>query len=261
MAAGGWVLETATRVTLPGGRPARAVAASIRARISASLAAMSGTMRRRIGRRRGGASIPARWLLTDPARLPDPRPLLAALPRGAAVLLRGATPGVAREVARDARARGLLLLVGGEGRAALALRAGLHLPDRGRCRHLLPFLRGRRGRLLSLAVHGRAGVARARRLRADVALVSPAFATASHPGAPALGPLRWAALARALPCPAIALGGMDARAARRLPRRFCAGWAAIGAWAARLCGGGATLSQRSRVGAGTPVAGASSGGA
>jgi len=157
--------------------------------------------------------------------------MLARLPRGAAVLLRGAAPEVAQAVALAARARGLVLLIGGAGRAALALGAGLHVPDRAATAHLLPFLRNRRGRWLSLAVHGRAGVARARRLRADVALVSPAFPTASHPGASALGPLRWAALARALPCPAVALGGMDARRARRLPRRCCAGWAAIGAWA------------------------------
>jgi thiamine-phosphate pyrophosphorylase len=129
-----------------------------------------------------------------------------------------------------------VLLVAGDGRAALAARAGLHLPDRRASLQLLPFLLMRRRAprharpLLSLAVHGRAGVARARRLGADVALVSPAFPTASHPGAPGLGPNRWAALARALPCPAVALGGMDGRTARRIPGCCCAGWAAIGAW-------------------------------
>ncbi len=136
--------------------------------------------------------------------------------------------GAARRAARLARARGLVPLVSGDGRLALALRAGLHLPDRRPARHLLPFLRA--GGLLSVAVHGRAGVARARRLRAGVALASPAFPTASHPGAPALGPLRWAALARDLPCPVVALGGMTARRWRRLPRKHAWGWAAIGAW-------------------------------
>lgn len=178
--------------------------------------------------RRGAASTPPRqWLLTDARRLADPMPILARLPRGAAVLLRDLPESVARRAARAARARGLVPVVAGDGRLALALRAGLHLPDRRATRHLLPFLAG--GGFLSVAVHGRAGVARARRLRADAALVSPAFATASHPGAPGLGPLRWAALARALPCPAVALGGMDARRARRL-RRIAWGWAAIGAW-------------------------------
>jgi thiamine-phosphate pyrophosphorylase len=78
-------------------------------------------------------------------------------------------------------------------------------------------------------VHGRAGLARARRLGADGGFVSPAFPTASHPGAPCLGPLRWAALARALGRPAMALGGVAPGSAGRLPRRHTAGLAAIGA--------------------------------
>ena len=113
--------------------------------------------------------------------------MLARLPRGAAVLLRDLPDAAARRAARAARRRGLVPVVAGDGRLALALGAGLHLPDRRATRHLLPFLLNRRGRLLSLAVHGRAGVARVRRLRAGAALVSPAFATASHPGAPGLG--------------------------------------------------------------------------
>jgi thiamine-phosphate pyrophosphorylase len=211
----------------------------------------------RVGRRAtGGVPVPRHWLLSDPLRLPDPTAWLRRLPRGSAVLLRGAAPEVVRQVARLARARGLVLLIAGDGRAALAARAGLHVPDRRAHRHLLPFLLMRRHaanrprRLLSLAVHGRAGVARARRLGADVALVSPAFPTESHPGAAGLGPNRWAALARAMPCPAVALGGMTARTARRLPSRWRVGWAAIGAWAgmdAATCVVPATVSQGSRA--------------
>lgn len=126
-----------------------------------------------------------------------------------------------------------MLLVGGDGRAALAARAGLHLPDRVLARGLLPFLMARRAgapwALLSMAVHGRVALARARRLRPDLGFVSPAFPTESHPGAPALGPLRWAALARRLPAPAVALGGVGARTAGRLPWARLAGLAAIGA--------------------------------
>lgn len=179
--------------------------------------------------------VPRLWLLSDPRRLPDPRGAMRRLPRGAAVLLRGTLPALRPAIARLARARGLALFVGGDGRAALALRAGLHLPDRAGCPGLLPFLAARRRGApfarLSLAVHGRGGRARAARLRGDAALVSPAFPTASHPGAPALGPLRWAALARRLPCPVVALGGVSGATAARLPRRWLAGLAAIGALA------------------------------
>jgi len=178
--------------------------------------------------------VPGLWLLSDPRRLPDPRPLLTRLPAGSAVLLRGAAPEVAKRVAAICRARRLVLMVGGEGRLALRLGAGLHVPDRANCHNLLPFLLNRRGRLLSVAVHGRAGIARARRLGADVALVSPAFPTASHPGAPALGAMRWSAIARSVGRPAIALGGMTSHGMRRLPPIRAAGWAAIGAWNASV---------------------------
>ncbi len=181
--------------------------------------------------------MPRLWLVSDPVRLPDPCALAARLPRGAGVLARGASAPVLRRLARLARRRGLVLLVGGDGRAALAARAGLHLPDRAPTRHFLPFLRARRAGLpwarLSLAVHGRRACARAAALRADLGFVSPAFPTASHPGAPALGPLRWAALARAACVPAVALGGIAAGTAGRLPRRRAAGLAAIGAWQGR----------------------------
>jgi thiamine-phosphate pyrophosphorylase len=204
-------------------------------------------------KRGGGSAIPVTWLLSDPVRLPDPTPLLGRLPPGAAVLLRGATPEVAARVARLCRMRRLVLLVSGEGRLALRIGAGLHVPDRAPTRFLLPFLLNRRGAWLSAAVHGRVGVARARRIGADAVLVSPVFPTASHPGAPALGPLRWAALARGARRPAVALGGMTAPAMRRLPARLAAGWAGIGVWGD--CVLRDTVSQGSRVPPMKPVAG------
>ncbi len=151
------------------------------------------------------------------------------------MLARGAAPGVLAGLAALCRRRGLTLLVGGAPRAALRHRAWLHLPDRAPPAGLGAFLRARRGgarwAVVSAAVHGRAGLARARRLRADFAFVSPAFATASHPGAPGLGPHRWARLAADIPCPAVALGGVTAANAARLPRHRLAALAAIGALA------------------------------
>jgi thiamine-phosphate pyrophosphorylase len=154
------------------------------------------------------------------------------LPRGAGVVARGLAPGLLRPVARLARQRGLRLLVAGDGRAALALGAGLHLPDRRESLGLLPFLIARRaapGRLiLSMAAHGgQRGAARARRCRPDAIFLSPLFPTQSHPGAPGLGALRWAALARGLPAPCIALGGITPARLGAVPRS-AAGLAAIG---------------------------------
>jgi thiamine-phosphate pyrophosphorylase len=169
-----------------------------------------------------GRALPRLWLVSDPTRLPDPRPAARRLPRGAGVLARGAAPQVLAGLGRIARARGLVLAVGGDGRAAVRLRAGLHLPDRAGCPGLLPFLAARRRgapwAVLTLAVHGRRAVGRARALGADLGLVSPAFPTASHPGAVALGPHRWARLAARLGGAAVALGGVAAANAGRLPR-------------------------------------------
>jgi thiamine-phosphate pyrophosphorylase len=181
------------------------------------------------GRLRWPWRLPRLWLLSDPLRLPDPRAAAARLPPGAAVVARGLAPGVLAGLAAVARRRRLLLLVAGEGRLALRHGAGLLLPDRRPTTGLPAFLAARRrhGLVLLAAAHGRAGLARARQLGADAVLLSPVFPTASHPGAPALGPLRWAALATRGGRPAVALGGVSGGNAGRLPAR-AVGLAAIG---------------------------------
>ncbi len=185
-------------------------------------------MKHIVQRRRGGHP-PRRVLLSDPVRLPDPSAGARRLPPGAGVLAREMGPAALSALARLCRARRLVLLVSGDGRAALRHKAGLHLPDRRPACFLLPFLaawrRGAPGAILSLAAHGRPGLARGRRLGADMLLLSPVFPTLSHPGAPALGVFRFAALAARAGRPVLALGGMTPRNARRVP-----GWgfAAIG---------------------------------
>jgi thiamine-phosphate pyrophosphorylase len=73
-----------------------------------------------------------------------------------------------------------------------------------------------------------AELVRARRSGARLVFLSPAFATASHPGAPSLGPIRWAALAGRAGIPVLALGGIDGASIRRLGRK-AQGAGAIGA--------------------------------
>ncbi len=195
-----------------------------------------GAMRRRLKRGAAGRVIPTLWLFSDPLRLPDPGMAAARLPRGAGVVARGLAPGVLRKLVRIARTRGLRLMVAGDGRLALALRAGLHLPERRPSLGLLPFLAARRNgapfALLSSAAHGggrATGVAR--RLGVDLVFLSPAFPTASHPRARAFGPLRWGLSAKKMFHPVVALGGVTPAAARRLPAH-AAGLAAIG-WLSR----------------------------
>lgn len=171
------------------------------------------------------------WLFTDAVRLADPVAAAACLPRGlcGVVLRDDARPGraaLAAALARVCRARGNALVVAGDIRLAHAVGAGIHLRGGRRMRGI----RGLRGMVTSSA-HGALELRRAARAGAAVAFLSPAFATASHPGAPGLGPVRWAALARRAPAGLVvgALGGIDGASVRRLPGLRCA--AAIGALA------------------------------
>ncbi len=181
-------------------------------------------------RRRRGSDLPPLWLFTDARRLPDPRPAVARLPRGLAgvVLRHDGESGRARlghDLAKICRARRLALVVAGDARLAAALGAGMHLRA-GRW----PGVQRRRG-LITSSAHGLADLLRARRAGASLAFLSPAFPTLSHPDVAALGPVRWARLARAARLPAAALGGIDGTTVRRLPRRACHAIGAIGALA------------------------------
>ncbi|MBB4287297.1 thiamine phosphate synthase [Roseospira goensis] len=187
-------------------------------------------------RDRRGRALPRLWLVSDPVRLPDPAPLLARLGRGGGLIWRpyGLDRSPARAQGRRlrhlTRRAGVVFLVAADARLAAAVDAdGLHLPE-GLARHAVaaPALAwARRGRRLSVACHGARALARARALGADMAVLSPVFATASHPGAVPLGPLRFAALSRRAGLPVVALGGVTGARARRLPPGTAAGLAAV----------------------------------
>ena len=168
------------------------------------------------------------WLFTDALRLADPRAAVARLPKGLAgvVLRHDGEPDrqrLAYDVARLCRARRLVLAVAGDWRLASALGAGLHL--RGGRR---PAGAPRRLRAWTSSAHDVAELRRAR-LAGAMALLSPAFATRSHPGAAAIGAVRWGLTARR-GGGAGALGGIEGATVQRLPRRWCQGVAAIGAF-------------------------------
>ncbi len=82
---------------------------------------------------------------------------------------------------------------------------------------------GKPGLRLATA-HSLTEIAAATRAGAHAILLSPVYATRSHPGARALGVVRFLMLARHSPLPVIALGGMTRARAARLPVH---GWAAI----------------------------------
>ena len=181
--------------------------------------------------RAAGGGLPALVLMTDAVRLADPVPAACALPPGSALVLRhyGAAgrAALARRLAAIARSRGLLLLVGED--PALARHvgaAGVHLPERAL--RQAGAVRWQRDWLVTAAAHSPAALRMAAACGADAALLAPVFATASHPGARALGPRRFAALVRTSPIPVYALGGIGPANVRLLGSSGAVGIAGIG---------------------------------
>jgi thiamine-phosphate pyrophosphorylase len=171
--------------------------------------------------------VPPRLIVITDWRLPRAR-LLSALERalqaGPEVALQHRHPEAptrsfleeARLLAELCHARGNPLFINGRLDVALLVGAHLHLPAQGfTAEEVRPHLPA--GRLLSVAVHdfNEARLARG----ADLALVSPVYAPGSKRGdtRPQLGPEGFQSLAAALPCPALALGGITSERAALLP--------------------------------------------
>lgn len=190
------------------------------------------TLRPRAAR---GKPLPRLLFFTDPARTPDIEAAIARLPRGAGVVYRPfGAPDAAlrgRRLARLAHRRGLLLLAGADpGLAARIGADGVHLPQR-LAQRARAIRRARPGWLVTAAAHSGGAIAAARRAGADAAVVSPVFASASPSAGRPLGTLRFAALVRGARLPVYALGGINARTARRLAGSGAAGLAAVDALA------------------------------
>ncbi|MEY4720645.1 MAG: hypothetical protein RIQ46_370 [Pseudomonadota bacterium] len=164
------------------------------------------------------------WIVSDARNDAGLERALARVPRGSGLVFRHyhlpapERRARFRRLARLARRRGHAVVLAGS--PAMARRWGADGA------YGAPGLLARGAALLRLVtVHSLAELARAR--RADMILLSPVFPTRSHPGAPVLGPLRFRLIAARAKVPVIALGGMDARAARSLFHRK---WAAIDAF-------------------------------
>lgn len=177
--------------------------------------------------------LPAVLLLTDEVRLPDPLPAAAALPPGAGVILRHygdpERKSLAQELSKLCRGRRLHLLIGGDGPLAMDVAAdGVHLPE-FRATEAVRWRRQCPNWIVTAAVHSQPALVTAVRAGAHAALVGPVFATASHPGARPLGPVRFAALSRAAgqSIAVYALGGLTMRTAPRIMQSGAVGIAAI----------------------------------
>jgi thiamine-phosphate pyrophosphorylase len=163
--------------------------------------------------------------LTDRARAPEPEIIIAALPPGAAVILRDYEApdrtALAQKLKALCTARGVLFLVGADLALAQAIGAdGVHFPS-------WKTTRPAPGMIAAAACHSALELEKAAAGGAQLALLSPVFATQSHPGRQTLGAARFKSIARSSPLPVLALGGVDATNAGRLAGRNVAGLAAI----------------------------------
>ena len=168
-------------------------------------------------------------MFTDPVRTPDPEALARALPDEAALVYRSFGAPEAEAIARRLQAivalRGGLLLIGADADLATRVGAdGVHLPQR-----LAGTAQGMKGRfrLVTAAAHS---LRAARVAGPDAVVVSAVFPSDSPSAAPPMGPVRFAALARAAGRPVYALGGVTNETARRLRSTGAAGLAGIEAF-------------------------------
>jgi thiamine-phosphate pyrophosphorylase len=171
----------------------------------------------------GRRALPDLWLLSDARNDGALEDALARLPRGSGFVFRHYHLEPKARQARFEALRGAakkrdhVVVLSGSPVLARKWRAdGVYGPASA-----MP----RDDSLLRLATaHDWKEIVAAERAGADAILLSPVFATASHPGGEPLGPVRFRLLARKTQVPVIALGGMTRERAKRLgwPR-----WAAI----------------------------------
>ncbi len=166
--------------------------------------------------------------LTDRARAPQPEIIIDGLPPGAAVILRDYEApdrtALAQKLKALCHARGVLYLVGADLALAHAIGAdGVHFPSRTN-------IRPAPGMIVTAACHSARELEKAAAGGAQLALLSPVFATQSHPGEQTLGAARFKSIARTSPLPVLALGGVDATNTSRLAGRNVTGLAAISAF-------------------------------
>lgn len=172
---------------------------------------------------------PALFILTDPARTPDPVTLAEHLPEGSGLILRtygrASIEAAAFPLAEIARRRGFALLISAD--PDLAARAGadgVHWPQWS----LMQAHRPWPGALVTASAHDPHALRRAQKL-ADAVLVSTVFPSKSPSAGRPMGAFRLAAWARRSPAPVYGLGGVTSTTVRRLRGLGLSGVASVGA--------------------------------
>lgn len=157
--------------------------------------------------------LPKVWIVSDVRNDAALERALERLPRGSGLIFRHYHLESHKRrarfevLARIARRRGHMVALAGDTRQARRWGAEAAYASPGALARgpALPRL---------VTAHSLAELRRA--TRADAVLLSPVFATRSHPGERTLGPLRFRLIAAHSPVPVIALGGMTSARARAM---------------------------------------------
>lgn len=181
----------------------------------------------------GGGSLPRLIFVTDSRRTPDPVATILRLPPGSAVIFRHhelvplSRLALARVLRAATTARRVKLLIADDMRMALDVGAdGVHFSERA-LQRAGTRLRKLPDWVVTAAAHSIPALRRAAQAGVTAALLSPVFATMSHPGVAPLGSLRFAAWVHSSSIPVYGLGGITERNARRLRGSGAVGIAAI----------------------------------
>ena len=194
-------------------------ACAIRARINSSGSYIGGCYSAAVTKRH--TILPRIWLISDARNDAGLEAAIARLPRGSGFIYRHYhLAGPQRRARFDAlrrvaRSAGHLVVLAGSAAVARRWKADGAYGDSQRLAHGPALLR------LATA-HSLRDLGRVR--RADAVLLSPVYATRSHPDAPVLGAVRTNLLAVRSVVPVLALGGLVARRAKPLRVH---GWAGI----------------------------------
>lgn len=172
--------------------------------------------------------LPPLVLFSDEERMPNPIAAMRALPAGSSILVRARKPKHRCELARAAKGLAtkldIAVFIADDPAMARRLGLALHVPEKHF--YQLAHWRATTALPVTASAHSLGAACRALALGARAVFLSPVFPTASHPYGPHLGAVRARLMARQIPGPVYALGGVTGEKASLLSG--FAGLAAIG---------------------------------
>jgi thiamine-phosphate pyrophosphorylase len=158
-------------------------------------------------------------VLTDPLRLPDPIALATYLPTGCTLIYRHFGAPNAKEISAKAsnicQNRGLIFLISCDNNVRPGPHDGVHFPEHMHA-HIAEWRTIMPDSVFTAAAHSKTAALAVLAAGANAVLLSPVFDTKCDGANAALGPEGFARIAKAVPGPVFALGGINVENAKEL---------------------------------------------